>query len=82
MGKQRFKCKNCWIFFTKLKIKNPLVWFKKWVLERQTYHTLCRVSGYSKDTLQRTFYKILESSPILKIIKRENVGRVLKSMMV
>lgn len=56
------------------KIKNRFVWFRKWVLERQTYKTLCRDSGYSKDTLQRTFHKILESSPVLKIIKRENVN--------
>lgn len=76
-GKQRFKCKNCGIFFTQnrpeQKIKNRFVWFKKWVLERQTYKTLCRDSGYSKDTLQRTFYSILESSPTIKIIKREKV---------
>mgnify|MGYP006346829023 FL=1 len=50
------------------------MWFRKWVLERQTYKTLCRDSGYSKDTLQRTFYQILESSPVLKIIKREKVN--------
>ncbi len=44
------------------------------MLERQTYKTLCRDSGYSKDMLQRTFYQILESSPVLKIIKREKVN--------
>lgn len=49
-------------------------WFKKWILERQTYQTLCRDSGYSKDTLQRTFYTILKQSPSLKIIKREKVN--------
>lgn len=77
-GKQRFKCKNCGILFCnnrpEQKIKNRFVWFKKWILERQTYKTLCRDSGYSKDTLQRTFYKILETSPVLKIIKREGVN--------
>lgn len=76
--KQRFKCKNCGLLFTnnrpEQRIKNRFVWFKKWVLERQTYHTLCRDSGYSKDTLQRTFYAILEKSPRLKIIKRESVN--------
>ena len=44
------------------------------MIERQTYKTLCRDSGYSKDTLQRTFYTILDSSPTVKIIKRENVN--------
>jgi len=77
-GKQRFKCKNCGILFTQnrpeQKVRNRFSWFKKWVLERQTYKTLCRDSGYSKDTLQRTFYTILESSPILKIIRREKVN--------
>ena len=77
-GRQRFKCKNCGIFFTQnrpeQKIRNRFIWFKKWVLERQTYKTLCRDSGYSKDTLQRNFYKILESSPVLKIIKRDHVN--------
>lgn len=76
-GKQRFKCKVCGILFTQnrpdQRIKNRFIWFKKWVLERQTYKTR-RDSGYSKDTLQRTFYNILEQSPLLKIIKRENVN--------
>lgn len=56
------------------KVKNRFVWFKKWVLERQTYKTLSRDSGYSKDTLQRTFYTLLEQSPTIKIIKREKVN--------
>lgn len=56
------------------RVKNRFVWFKKWVLERQTYKTLSRDSGYSKDTLQRTFYLILEQSPKIKIIKRSKVN--------
>src|SRR5690606_2962542 len=36
--------------------------------------TLSRDSGYSKDTLQRTFYALLEQSPQIKIIKREKVN--------
>ncbi|MEZ4880556.1 MAG: hypothetical protein R2801_10385 [Chitinophagales bacterium] len=56
------------------KIKNRFIWFKKWIIERQTYNTLCRDSdGYSKDTLQRTFYKILERSPTVKIIKENKL---------
>ena len=38
-------------------------------MERQTYRTLCRDSGYSKDTLQRTFYQILITAPPIKIRK-------------
>jgi len=77
-GKQRYKCKNCGIYFTdnrpEQKINNRFSWFKKWVLERQTFKTLCRESGYSKDTLQRTFYTLLERAPKIKIIKREKVN--------
>ncbi|WP_456238482.1 transposase [Pedobacter petrophilus] len=76
--KQRFKCKNCGLLFTDKKpeqcLKNRLFWFKKWVIERLTYKTLVRDSGYSKDTLQRTFYAILEQAPKIKIIQRNNVN--------
>ena len=77
-NKQRFKCKNCEILFTRnnpnQRIENRFIWFKKWILERQTYKTLSRDSGLSKDTLQRTFYTFLEQSPCVKIIKREKVN--------
>jgi AraC-like DNA-binding protein len=76
-GKQRFRCKNCDIFFTRnrpdQKVQNRFIWFRKWVLERQTYKTLSRDSGLSRDTLQRTFYQLLEQAPLVKIIKRDNV---------
>ena len=77
-NKQRFKCKNCGILFTGnrpgQKTKNRLVWFKKWIIERQTFKTLSRDSGYSKDTLQGTFYVILGQVPTIKTIKREKVN--------
>lgn len=76
-GKQRFRCKNCDIFFTRnrpeQKVQNRFIWFRKWILERQTYKTLSRDSGLSRDTLQRTFYQLLEQAPLVKIIKRDNV---------
>ncbi|MBK7884374.1 MAG: hypothetical protein IPJ81_11745 [Chitinophagaceae bacterium] len=43
-------------------------------MERQTYKTLSRDSGYSIDTLQRTFYTLLEQAPQIKIIKRGQVN--------
>lgn len=49
------------------------MWFRKWVIERQTYQTLSRDSGLCRDTLQRTFYKLLEKAPRIKIIKRDHV---------
>jgi AraC-like DNA-binding protein len=78
LGRQRFKYKNCDIFFTRnapeQTLKNRYVWFKKWILERQTYKTLCRESGLSKDTLQRLFYTYLDKAPTVKIIKRSNIN--------
>ena len=55
------------------RLDNRFIWFKKWVLERQTYKTLSRDSGLSKRTLQRIFYTFLEQSPKVKIIKRSGV---------
>jgi hypothetical protein len=49
------------------------VWFKKWVLERQTYKTLQRDSGLSKDTLQRLFYRFLKDAPVTPIIHHDNI---------
>jgi Transposase, Mutator family len=49
------------------------VWFRKWVLERQTYNTLQRDSGLSKDTLQRTFYYFLSKAPLTPIIHHDNI---------
>jgi hypothetical protein len=54
-------------------VKNRFAWFRKWVLERQTFKTLSRDSGLSIDTLQRTFYTFLQQSPTVKILKRSNV---------
>jgi AraC-like DNA-binding protein len=77
-GKQRYKCKNCGIYFTDnrpgQRLKNRFVWFRKWILERQTFKTLSRDSGYSKDTLQRMFYSLLEQSPTPSIITRKGVN--------
>jgi hypothetical protein len=76
-GKQRFKCNNCGILFTRRSpeqtVENRFIWFKKWVLERQTYQTLSRDSSLSKRTLQRLFYTFLDLSPKVKIIRRNNV---------
>ena len=76
-NKQRFKCKNCGVLFTRnnpqQRLKNRFIWFKKWVLERQTYKTLQRDSGLSKDTLQRTFYYFLGTAPVTPILHHDNI---------
>ena len=65
-------------FFTRnkdrQKIDNRIVWFKKWIIERQTFKTLSRESKISKDTLQRTFYQLFERAPKVNIYKRENIN--------
>lgn len=56
-----------------LRLYNRFIWFKKWILERQTYKTLSRDSGLSISTLKRIFYALLEQSPQVKILKRSSV---------
>ena len=77
LGKQRFKCKNCEVLFTRndpeQRLENRFIWFKKWIVERQTFKTLSRDSCLSIDTLQRIFYSFLERSPTIKIRKRKSV---------
>lgn len=76
-GKQRFKCKNCDLFFIRndpdQRLENRFIWFRKWILERQTFKTLSRDSHLSMDTLQRIFYTYLKRSPTVKILKRGQV---------
>jgi transposase-like protein len=40
LGRQRFKCNHCGIYFTSenpgVKQNNELIWFRNWVIERQT----------------------------------------------
>jgi Transposase, Mutator family len=55
------------------RLQNRFIWFKKWILERQTFKTLSRDSKLSIDTLQRIFYTFLEQAPKVKILKRPNV---------
>jgi hypothetical protein len=55
------------------RLENRFSWFRKWIVERQTFKTLSRDSGLSVDTLQRTFYAFLEQFPIVKILKRDKV---------
>ena len=42
-------------------------------MERQTYKTLQRDSGLSKDTLQKTFYDFLNRAPVTPIIHHDHI---------
>lgn len=55
------------------RMENRFVWFRKWILERQTYQTLQRDSGLSKDTLQKVFYHFLNKAPLTPIIHHDNI---------
>lgn len=76
-NRQRFRCNQCGIYFTnsnkEQSIKNRFVWFKKWVLERQTYKSLQRDSGLSKDTLQKLFYRFLNDAPVTPLVHHDGV---------
>jgi hypothetical protein len=54
-------------------LENRFIWFRKWILERQTFKTLSRDSRLSVDTLQRTFYTFLEKAPEVKILKHSDI---------
>jgi hypothetical protein len=42
-------------------------------LERQTYRSLQRDSGLSKDTLQRLFYRFLNEAPVTPLIHHDYI---------
>lgn len=77
-NKQRFKCKSCGLLFTRSNKKvaeaNRFVWFKKWVIGRQTLKQLSDESGYSDRTLKRYFHSYLENKPTWNIYPSEKVN--------
>jgi hypothetical protein len=70
-GKQRFKCKDCDILFTRNDaeqgLQNRFVWFRKWIMERQVYRYLVRDSGMSESSIQRLFKSFLSRAPEVAI---------------
>jgi Transposase, Mutator family len=77
-GKQRFFCKNCGIYFTRankgVSCSNRFIWFRKWVLQKQTLEVISRESGYSVRTLKRYFDGYLSSPPRLSVYPSEKVN--------
>ncbi len=76
-GRQRFKCKNCNSFFT-LRRKdmsklNRFVWFKWWIIGKQTLQQISELSGYSLRQLSRWFGEYLDDYPTLKM---NGIGKV------
>ena len=77
-GKQRFKCKPCGMLFTRSNVsvgkRNRLVWFREWIVGKQSFAQLVAKSGYSERTLKRYFYSYLEHYPSWRIQRSESVN--------
>lgn len=66
-GHQRYKCRDCGTSFVKhkegVRQSNRLVWFRKWVLGKQTIEDIARECGYSARQVHRWFDEYLDSFP-------------------
>ena len=53
--------------------ENRFVWFRQWVLERQTLTGLSKVSGYSVRGLKTYFHRYLSQAPTLPVYPKERL---------
>lgn len=76
-NKQRFKCKECGQLFTNINTsvsdKNKEIWFKRWIIGKDTFDKISLESGHSKSTLQRYFYRMLAQPPVLEFDSSDKV---------
>lgn len=79
-GKQRFQCKSCRIYFTRnnkgVTKSNRFVWFRKWILQKQTLQIISKDSGYSVRTLKRYFHEYLSVPPKLSVYPSEKINLI------
>lgn len=79
-GKQRFQCKSCRIYFTRnnkgVTKSNRFVWFRKWILQKQTLEIISKDSGYSLRTLKRYFHEYLSVPPKLSVYPSEKINLI------
>lgn len=77
-GHQRYKCKNCGSLFTPrrkdVSHNNRFIWFRWWVVGKQTIEQISELSGYSIRQLKTWFYEYLDEAPTWKIKRRESVN--------
>lgn len=77
-GKQRFKCNNCGLLYTAsnpgVRKENRSIWFREWIVGKQTFEQLHIKSGYSERTLKRYFYDYLSHSPTWNITRSDKVN--------
>ena len=76
-GHQRFRCKECGIMFTPrrpdISSANRFVWFRKWVLGKQSLASLSEESGYSERQLRRWFSEYLENVPEWRVPRHKGL---------
>ncbi|NDV94239.1 transposase [Dysgonomonas sp. 521] len=77
-GKQRYKCKDCNCVFQwrnkSVSQSNRFIWFRQWIVGKQTLSELEQSSGYSKSSLKRYFHTYLSDCPTWKIRPSEKVN--------
>ena len=77
-GKQRFKCKSCGIFFTnnrpEQRLRNRFCGLGNGCWKDRLIRLFAERQWILQGYAAKDFYQILESSPVLKIIKREKVN--------
>jgi len=77
-GKTRFRCKNCGIYFTStnpnVSKKNREIWFREWIVGKQTFSQLVSKSGHSERSLKRYFYDYLNRYPVWHISTSSRVN--------
>ena len=76
-GRQRYQCNNCGALFTSrrpdVRTNNRFVWFRKWVLGKQSLATLSEESGYSERQLRRWFSEYLENVPEWTVTRHKGI---------
>lgn len=77
-GKQRFKCKVCNAYTTwnnkGVSRSNRFIWFRNWIIGKQTLSQLVTKSGYNERTLRRYFDIYLSNYPRWKVKPSEKVN--------
>ncbi|WP_240668950.1 transposase [Flavobacterium columnare] len=58
-------------------IFNKEIWFKRWIIDKDTFEKIAIESGYSKSTLQRYFSVMLSKAPVLEFSTSDNVYLVI-----
>ncbi|AUX17603.1 hypothetical protein [Flavobacterium columnare] len=56
---------------------NKEIWFKNWIIGKDTFNKISQESGYSISTLQGYFYTMLNKSPVLEFSSADEIYLVL-----